>query len=70
MIEQHKVEWQRAAGAALGAHPNNGMHLTANRAALIEELRGFEVGCAAGDAGRSAVARSFWKLNQSRSRRD
>ena len=31
---------------------NNGMHPTANSAALIVNLCGFEVGCAAGDAGR------------------
>ncbi len=34
------------------APPNNGMHPTANSAALIVNLRGFEVECAAGDAER------------------
>ncbi len=32
--------------------PNNGMHPTAKSGALIENLRGFEVECAAGDAER------------------
>ncbi len=34
---------------------NNGMHPTANSGALIVNLNGFEVVCAAGDAGRSAA---------------
>jgi hypothetical protein len=34
------------------AAPNNGMQPTANSAALIESSGGFEVLCAAGDAGR------------------
>ena len=37
------------------AASNNGMHPTANSAALIENSCGFEVGCAAGDAGRYAA---------------
>ncbi len=39
------VEWQPTPS-------NNGMHPTANSAALIENLDGFKVECAAGDAGR------------------
>ena len=31
---------------------NNGVHPTANSAALIENLGGFEVDCVTGDAGR------------------
>jgi hypothetical protein len=37
------------------APPNNGMHPTAISAALIEDLCGFEVAFAAGDAGRYAA---------------
>jgi len=37
------------------ATPNNGMHPTANSVLLIENLNGFEVECAAGDAGRYAL---------------
>ena len=38
--------------SSLQAQHNNGMHPTAKSAALIENLCGFEVECAAGDAGR------------------
>jgi len=38
---------------------NNGMHPTANSAALIENLNGFGVECAAGDAGRWAARIEF-----------
>jgi len=34
------------------ALPNNGMHPTRISVAFIENLGGFEVECAAGDAGR------------------
>ena len=35
--------------------PNKGMHPTANSVPLIDSLNGFEVECAAGDAGRWAA---------------
>ena len=41
---------------------NNGMHPTASSAVLIENLGGFEVECAAGDAGRSVVARPLIRV--------
>ena len=49
------IEWRRAAGAAEWAHPNNGMHPTANSGPLIARLGRIEVECAAGDAGRYQV---------------
>jgi catechol 2,3-dioxygenase-like lactoylglutathione lyase family enzyme len=43
------------------AAPSNGMHPTANSAALIVSLDGFEVECAAGDAGRWTDGRDVMK---------